>query len=186
MVSPMIRCVSLFVVLLLAGAPAWGTDPVSEWYLGLRGGAVYAGQDLDGNDGEAYAVDLTLIPSRRRMYELSAFSHEINFDAGPEVRHRGISFHWIEVNREPLWNPYFLLGGGLVQYDVAGERETDFAVNVAIGGMWELNSRGLMLRADARYRYGINGPDIPGESNAGDALVTIGLMLPFGVRLNGR
>lgn len=176
----------LVLPMLLAALPARATDPVSEWYLGLRGGAVYAGQDLDGNEGDIYAIDLTLIPSHRRMFELSAFGDTVNFDAGPKLKHRGISFNWVEVNRAPLWNPYFSVGGGLIQYNIAGEKETDFAVNVAVGGMWELNDRGLMLRADASYRYGVNGPDIPGESNTGDASLTIGIMLPFGVRLNGR
>lgn len=176
----------LLLLLLVTAPPAWGTDPVSEWYLGLRGGMLYAGQDLAGNEGEVYAIDLTLIPSHQRMFELSAYGDTINFDTGPRLKHRGISFNWVEVNREPLWNPYFSVGGGLIQYDVAGEKETDFAVNVSVGGMWELNAWGLMLRADASYRYGVNGPDIPGESNTGDASLTIGIMLPFGVRLNGR
>lgn len=171
------------VVLCLSISVCGATEPVSEWYLGLRGGEVLAGQDLPGDDGKIYAVDLTLIPSANRMYELEYFSDEVDFNSGLELKHRGLKLNWVEVNRAPLWNPYFLLGAGVIEYQVGGEKDTDLAVDVGVGGMWQLNNRGLMLRADARYRYGISGPDIAGEGNSGDVSLTIGIMLPFGVRL---
>ena len=90
--------------------------------------------------------------------------------------HDAVSWH----GEFPLWNPYFLVGLGALRFEAPGDSGTEILVHAAVGGMWDLNNNGLMLRAEARYRYSPADSPIPGLLEEGEAVLTIGLTIPFG------
>jgi hypothetical protein len=94
------------------------------------------------------------------------------------VDRQTIHVNLVQVNRVPLWNPYFLVGMGAQRVDAGPDNDTNLVAAVAVGGMWNLNNTGLMLRLEGRYRYSL------ADSNfiePGEPLVTLGLVFPLGL-----
>ena len=61
------------------------------------------------------------------------------------------------------------------------ESGTDAIAYLGMGGEWELlPPRRLLLRSELRFRYDFNDTDQPGQEGFGDAIFSLGLMLPFG------
>lgn len=159
-----------------------GDGPVASWYVGVRQGIVASNRELR-HDG-----DITSLQFGRRFgegYELEVELAQDRLDFGIDygLKHRSAQVNLLLVNREPLWDPYFLIGVGAIEYDspVGDRRGTDGLVAFGIGGTWDLlASRRLQLRADLRIRFDLNDTDQPGEDSRGDGILSIGLLVPFG------
>lgn len=156
--------------------------PAGNWYAGLRQGIVLSNRELR-RDG-----DLTSLQFGRRLgeayeVELELAQDQLDFGIDYGLKHRSAQVNLLLVNREPLWDPYFLIGIGAIEFDSpVGEREgTDPLLAVGIGGTWELLvPHRLFLRADLRLRYDLNDTEQPGEDSTGDGILSIGLVVPFG------
>lgn len=172
--------------LLLLAASARGADvwPGDHWELGLR----YGGAITDNSfsiDGEVEVLSLlrTLGPERAIEFELGADQLGFGIDFG--LQHQNLAVNYLVINREPLWDPYVLFGVGVIRFEAPryspDRRGTDAMAQFAVGGNWELAAPNkLLLRAEARIRYDFNNTDQPGQDGFGDAIVTVGLSVPFG------
>lgn len=169
----------LGVIALLAGAPAAAQERLKPWYLGVKGGAVLTDADRAAADGRLYGFELGANLTHRWSVEAEWFADTIELDSGPDLDHQGFAFNLIQVNRVPLWNPYFLVGLGALRYDAAGESDSGLLAQVGVGGMWYLGDRAL-LRAEARYRYSPSDSPTPGLIDETEPVLTVGLTIPVG------
>ena len=100
-------------------------------------------------------LELQLVHELSRRVNDLVVSHELDFGIDYGLKHRSIGINHLTINREPLWDPYFLIGVGLLEFDgpegLAEESGRDFMVNLGVGGEWELVvPRRVLLRADLR------------------------------------
>lgn len=154
----------------------------SNWYVGARQGIIAANRELRG-DG-----DITSLQFGRRIglayeIELELAQDRLDFGIDYGLKHRSAQVNLLMVNREPLWNPYFLIGVGAIEFDspVGERRGTDPLVAFGIGGTWELViPQRVLVRADLRIRYDLNDTGEPGEDSRGDGIFSIGCVIPFG------
>ncbi len=154
----------------------------SNWYVGARQGVVASNRELR-HDG-----DITSLQFGRRLgeaYEVEVELAQDRLDFGIDygLKHRSAQVNLLMVNREPLWDPYFLIGVGAIEFDSpVGEREgTDALVAVGIGGTWELViPQRVLVRADLRIRYDLDDTGQPGEDSRGDGIFSVGFVVPFG------
>jgi len=179
-VSRWLRALAVCGLLVPAGATAVN----EQWFAGLRGGIAVTGQDYD-NDGNVWQghVGRTFGEQYALELELTVDEYDYGIDFGLE--HYAIGINHLTINREPLWDPYFLIGVGAIHYEAPESSPlsggTDAMFNLGIGGQWELVLPGrAFLRADLRIRYDLNDTRQPGQNGFGDALITIGLVIPLG------
>jgi hypothetical protein len=183
-----VRAFASLCVLLIASqvpgvataAPAFG----DEWFAGARGGIVVTDQEFD-NDGTVYNLTVGRTFGPKYAVELELTQDELDFGIDYGLRHRAIGVNHLTINREPLWDPYFLIGAGYIEFDgPAGldqERDGNFMFNLGVGGQWELVvPNRVLLRADFRLRYDLNDTRQPGQNGYGDGVFTLGLTIPFG------
>ena len=157
-----------------------------QWSVGARYGMVVTDQNYN-NDGHAYFATVGRTFGDRYAFELELTQDESDFGIDYGLKHRAIGINHLTINREPLWDPYFLLGIGWIDYElpesapVEQRRGNNFMFNVGIGGQWELVlPERAFLRADLRLRYDMNDTDQPGQNGLGDGLFSLGLTVPLG------
>jgi hypothetical protein len=154
------------------------------WYVNGKGGIVVTDQEFD-NDGTLYGLTVGRTWGSRYAFELELATDELDFGIDYGLKHRSIGINHLTINREPLWDPYFLIGVGVLEFDgpegLEDRTGRDFMFNVGVGGEWELVvPRKVLLRADLRLRYGLNDNNQPGQNEFGDGIFTVGLTVPFG------
>ncbi len=174
------KAILLATLLLVAFSVTAQDRRLSPWYLGIKGGTVLAGGDRAADDGRLVGLELGANLNETWALEAELFADTIEFDAGFDLDHSGFAVNLIQVNRVPLWNPYFLLGLGALRFEAPEETDTDIMGQIAVGGMWNLNNNGVMLRIEARYRYSTADSTTPGLLEDGEPVITIGLTIPFG------
>jgi hypothetical protein len=173
---------AVLLVLALAAPPAHALD--DHWFAGLRGGIAVTDQNYD-NDGTVWQAHLGRTFGERYALELELTSDEYDFGIDYGLEHQAIGLNHLTINREPLWDPYFLIGVGAIRYEApegaALRSGTDAMFNLGIGGQWELVvPERVLLRADLRIRYDLNKTRQPGQNGFGDGIFTVGLVIPFG------
>ena len=168
------------VLLFLLSPGAAQESRLSPGYVGIKGGAVFVGGDREADNGQLYGLELGANLTTKWSLEAELFADSVSFDAGFDLDHTGFAVNLIQFNRVPLWNPYFLIGLGALRFEAPQDSGTEILVQAAVGGMWDLNNNGLMLRAEARYRYSPADSPVPGLLEEGEAVFTIGLTIPFG------
>jgi len=181
----MIRALSLLIlillqVLLLPTAYAEARHH-HDWEFGVRVGGMITDTALR-LDGSAEVLTITRHWGERRAIELELGADQLDFRIDYGLSHRTLSLNYLEINREPLWDPYVLIGIGLSEFEAPSgvTRGRDALMQVATGGSWELNESGsLKLRGDLRFRYDLNDTNQPGQDGWGDAIFTVGLSVAF-------
>lgn len=176
----------LFAALMVWSLPIASQELESErastWYVGARVGVVASNRELRG-DGQLASLQFGRRMGDAYEVEVEVAADRLDFGIDYGLEHRSAQINLMMVNREPLWDPYFLIGAGIIEYDSpVGDRDgTDPLVAVGIGGTWELViPQRVLLRADLRIRYDLNDTDQPGEDSKGDGIFSIGLVIPFG------
>ncbi len=178
----------LIAALVVCALPIAAQDSdgglISNWYVGARQGIVASNRELR-RDG-----DITSLQFGRRLGDEQEYEIEfeiaqdrLDFGINYGLKHRSAQINLLMVNREPLWDPYFLIGIGAIEFDspVGERRGTDPMVAFGIGGTWELViPQRVLLRADLRVRYDLNDTEQPGEDSRGDGVLSIGFVIPFG------
>ena len=167
----------LLPLLLVVALPA-SAEPPAPWYIGAHVGLARVDASFGAaGDGELLRFNLGPQVSEEITLELEAGAGSVDFDDGRELDQAHASLNVVLVNRDANWNPYFLVGVGAFDHDGTGLKDTGLAAQAAIGGMWDLNGYGMMLRADLRYRHADLDEDV---IDRGQAIVSIGIELPFG------
>ncbi|MEM9301419.1 MAG: outer membrane beta-barrel protein [Pseudomonadota bacterium] len=174
----MMRALCLFGLMLLASS-AWSQEP-PPWYVGAHLGVASVDDDAGrADDATALRFNLGRQLDSSLTLEFEAGLGEVSFDEGPDLDQTHAAINVVLVNRSARWNPYFLVGVGAFDHDGADFNDTGAMAQAALGGMWDLNGFGMMLKADLRYRYSDLDRDV---IDRGQALFTIGIELPFGSR----
>jgi hypothetical protein len=153
----------------------------ARWEFGARVGGMITDNALR-LDGSAEVLTLTRSLGDKRALELELGADQLDFSIDYGLRHTTLALNYLEVNREPLWDPYLLVGIGVSEFDApSGITEgRDAMMQVGTGGSWELSDNGkLLLRGDVRFRYDLNGTGQPGQDGWGDAIFTVGLSYRF-------
>ena len=175
------RCLICLLATMPTVAAASDLWPGDRWELGSRFGGAITDTSIR-IDGKVESLSLlrTLGPKRAVEFEFSA--DQLDFGINFGLEHQTFSVNYLTINREPLWEPYFLVGVGVIRFDAPGpiRHGTDGMAQVAVGGTWSLlQSRKLLFRADLRVRYDFNNSHQPGQDGFGDAIVSVGLSLPL-------
>ncbi|MDX1570844.1 MAG: outer membrane beta-barrel protein [Xanthomonadales bacterium] len=167
------------LLLLFAAVPGQGQSlQPAPWYVGAHIGFSQVDDEFGASDdGAVFRGNLGRQVTDALTLELEVGGGEVDFDQGPSLDQTHIALNLMIVNRSVTWNPYFLAGFGGFDHDVPQFADTGPMAQVGIGGMWDLNGFGLMLRADLRYRHS----DLDLELvDRGQTVLTIGLEFPFG------
>ena len=164
--------------------PAGAQEMPDPWFAGVRGGIIITDQSIN-NDGTVWQAHIGRTFGETHALELEFTADELDFGIDYGLKHRSIGINYLNYNRIPLWDPYFLVGIGAIEFDappgVPERTGTSAVVNIGIGGQWELViPQRVLLRADFRARYEIDDNEQPGQNGWGDAVFTIGLVIPFG------
>ncbi len=178
------RLLILIALALVSTGVAAQSRADDTWFVGARGGIMVTDQNFN-NDGSIYALNVGRTFGPKYAVEMELTADDLDFGIDYGLRHRGIGFNHLTINREPLWDPYFLIGVGYLRFDgpEALPRDTggDFMFNLGVGGQWELVvPERVLLRADFRLRYDLNDTRQPGQNGFGDGVFTLGLTVPFG------
>lgn len=173
---------------LLAVAWMLGVWPAAAsardgWQASLRGGVVVTDQSLR-RDGDTWMVSLARSFGPEQSVEVDWFEERLDFGINFGLRNRGIALNYLTFNREPLWDPYFLLGVGSLRFEAPpGSDRADgnhIFFQIGVGGEWELLlPERLLLRAEIRLRATDDATGQPGQEGYGDASFLLGLSLPF-------
>lgn len=170
----------LLQIFLLPAAQADGGGN-RDWEFGVRVGGMITDTALR-LDGSAEVLTITRSFGERRALELEFGADQLDFRIDYGLSHRTVSLNYLEINREPLWDPYVLVGIGLSEFEAPSGITSgrDAMMQVATGGSWELNESGsLKFRGDLRFRYDLNDTNQPGQDGWGDAIFTVGLSMSF-------
>ena len=176
---------ALSLLLAAAGiAQAQSQARGDGWSAGLRGGIVVTDQEYN-NDGQAWIATIGRSFGPQYAVEVELAADRLDFGIDYGLEHRSIAVNHLTINREPLWDPYFLIGVGLIEFDAppgnAVRDGRDFMFNLGIGGQWELVApERVLLRADLRLRYDRNDTRQPGQNGFGDGIISVGLTMPLG------
>ena len=167
-----------FLLLWLGTGAAQERAPVPQFYAGLKAGQVLADAEAV-DDANLFGAELGINFSPKWAFELEYFQDQRDTQFDFDIEYSGFGFNLIQTNRVPLWNPYFLVGLGALRFQVPDDSNTDIMANVAVGGQWDLNNAGLMLRVEARYRYSPVDAVAEDLIEAGEPVVTLELSFPL-------
>lgn len=176
-----VRSLCVCVLLLLSSWVAAADDAAARWEFGARVGGMITDNAVR-LDGSAEFLTLTRSLGDKRAIEFELGADQLDFSIDYGLRHTTFAVNYLEVNREPLWDPYVLIGVGVSEFDAptgitAGR---DAMMQLGTGGSWELTDNGkLLLRGDLRFRYDLNDTGQPGQDGWGDAIFTVGLSFRF-------
>ncbi len=174
-------------LLCVVFSPAWAQSLNPEhrledprWYWNLNYGVVVPDDSLQANDATLVDVRIGKPVNGKWTVEMEYFRDRYDFDIDYGLTHRGIGINFLQMNYEPSWNPYFLLGIGLIHHRSPQDRGNNGVFNVAVGGSWYLLGDNVRLRAEARLRMDFNDTGLPGQNGWGDGQFTLGLQVPLG------
>lgn len=171
------------IAIAAATAPARAQAFEDRWSIGVRAGIVVTDQAFR-RDGDSVLVSVGRTVGPVYAIELEGFRERLDFGIDYGLRNEGFAVNVLTVNREPLWDPYFLVGLGTMRFEappgLPERRGTVPIAHAAIGGQWELVlPERVLLRAEIRMRVSGDRTGQPGQEGYGDGTVSVGLTLPF-------
>jgi hypothetical protein len=166
-----------------ASAQPVGGDFADRWSVGARAGIVASDRSLR-RDGDLVLASFGRTFGPEHALEIEGFRERSDSRGGEGLRNRGVAINLLTINREPLWDPYFLVGLGAMRVATSpgqpARRETVAIAQVAIGGQWELVlPERVLLRAELRMRVGSERVGPSGQEGYGDGTLSVGLTIPF-------
>ncbi len=163
---------------------AQNNTPNAPWYLGVNAGISVQESQPETDEGTVVSLVLGRNRHATSSWEVELWRDEHSLTEDQDLKQLGIGFNWLQINREPLWDPYFLMSVGALRTDLNALSSTDVALSVAIGGSWGLGDSGLQMIADLRYRYTLYDDALDDLIDRGEPQLMLGLRLPlwFGVR----
>jgi len=174
----MIRFLLFFSLFISPNIHAQQMD--DRWYLGVNAGIVVPDDSLQLTDAQVVDVRMGKSFNKVWSYEIQAFSDEYNFDINYGLIHHGLMLNFLNINQEPLWKPYFIVGGGFIYHRSPTESGINPVFNVGIGASWYFFGDNIRLRAEAVSRMDLNSTNLPGQDGFGDGVFTMGLTIPLG------
>ena len=180
------RLVACAAVLLWAGsAVAVNVDGHDGMY-GFGGGVFeLSDSNRDSDDGVGLHLGLGIPFANREgeALELTLMALERDRDGGGSDDQRSIFANWVKDFGEsdlPLGaKPFFLLGAGAVQEDVAGDDHIHFGLDGGVGALFPFLDWGWAIRAEALAQAQLNDESVPDEDYLLDFQLRLGLHIPF-------
>jgi hypothetical protein len=152
----------------------------TRWYFNVNTGIIIPDDDLQFNEAQKVDIRLGKPINHKWAFEIEGFVDEYDFDINYGLKHKGLNVNFLNINHEPLWKPYFLMGAGFIRHDSATESGTNAFFNVGVGGSWYFFGDNVRLRAEAVSRLDLNYTKLPGQDGFGDGVFTLGLTIPLG------
>lgn len=174
----MIRFLVLFSLVFPSIAFSQVLD--DRWYWNINAGVVVPDDSLQLNDAHIYDLRAGKSINDKWSYEIQIFTDEYDFDINHGLKHHGIGINFLDINQDPLWKPYFLMGGGIIYHETPNESGTNLFFNIGIGASWYFYGDNIRLRAEAVSRLDLNNTDLPGQDGFGDGIFSLGLTIPIG------
>jgi hypothetical protein len=170
----------LLLALLFTNSLVFAQSYDERWYFNINAGVVVPDDSLQFNDAKLYDIRLGKSINNKWSYEIEAFTDEYDFDIDYGLKHHGIGINFLDINNEPLWKPYFLMGAGVIYHQSPTESGTNLYVNIGIGASWYFFGDNVRLRAEAVSRLDLNNTNLPGQDGFGDGIFSMGLTIPIG------
>lgn len=152
----------------------------SRWYVNVNAGVIVPDDSLQLNDAHVYDLRVGKSINDKWSYEIQAFTDEYDFDIDYGLKHKGIGINFLDINQDPLWKPYFLMGAGIIYHQSPTESGANLYVNIGVGASWYFFGDNIRLRAEAVSRLDLNNTDLPGQDGFGDGIFSMGLTIPIG------
>ncbi len=169
-----------FLLLLIISIKAYSQNIDSRWYYNVNAGIIVPDDNIQLNEAQIYDLRMGKSLSKDWSYEIEIFTDEYDFDINYGLKHRGLMLNLLNVNNEPLWKPYFLMGAGLIHHQSPLDSGSNVVVNIGIGGSWYFFGDNIRLRLEAISRLDFNNTKLPGQDGLGDGVFTFGLTVPIG------
>ena len=151
-----------------------------RWYWNINAGIVVPDDSLQLNDARIYDLRVGKSINHKWSFEIQAFTDEYDFDIDYGLKHQGLGINFLDINQDPLWKPYFLMGVGVIHHQSPQESGTNMFFNIGIGASWYFFGDNVRLRAEAVSRLDLNDTDLPGQDGFGDGVFSMGLTIPIG------
>jgi len=163
---------------LMNHANAQRIDP--RWYYNINAGIIVPHDDANVDDVKIVDLRLGKSINQNWSYEYEIFANRYNFTSNDDLQQQGFMVNFLAINNEPLWRPYFLMGGGLIRHQSRHESGINPVFTVGIGGSWYFFGDNIRLRAQVVSRLDLNDNDLAGQRGMGDGVFTLGLSIPLG------
>lgn len=181
---------SLILLLASGPAPAQGfgqQDFDGRWLTTWKAGTLSTEEDRGISDGQQVGFHIGRRIAPDFMIEVEMNYERIEFSPASgnqniDLNHNVLSFNAVKINPKPTWNPFFLGGIGLIDHNSDEISGADPMVQAGIGGMWDLNGEGVMLRADLRLRYDFNDTAVIEDKGHLDGIFSLALVVPLTLR----
>ncbi|MFK8013362.1 MAG: outer membrane beta-barrel protein [Marinicellaceae bacterium] len=151
-----------------------------RWYWNINAGAIVPDDSLQLNDAHIYDFRVGKSMNYKWSYEIQAFTDEYDFDIDYGLKHQGLAVNFLNINHDPLWKPYFLIGAGFIYHESPLDSGTNLFFNVGVGASWYFFGDNIRLRAEAVSRLDLNDTELPGQDGFGDGIFSVGLTVPIG------
>lgn len=172
--------IRIIFICTLFSANSFSQTLDDRWYWNINAGVIVPDDSLQLNDAKIYDLRAGKSINEKWTYEIQVFADEYDFDIDYGLKHRGIAINFLDINQEPLWKPYFLMGAGMIYHESPTESGTNVFFNIGIGASWYLFGDNIRLRAEAVSRLDLNNTKLPGQDGFGDGVFTVGLSMPIG------
>jgi len=170
----------LALILLIFSINSHAQPIDQRWYWNVNMGVIVPDDSLQLNDAHIYDFRVGRSINHKWSYEIQAFTDEYDFDIDYGLKHKGVGINFLDINHDPLWKPYFLMGVGFINHQTPDESGTNLYFNLGIGGSWYFFGDNIRLRAEAVSRFDLNNTDLPGQDGFGDGIFNLGLTIPIG------
>ncbi|HEX4871687.1 MAG TPA: OmpA family protein [Nevskiaceae bacterium] len=187
--------VAALVAGLFVVAPASAVHPVGYEMPYALGGllAEFGDSSRDSDTGEGFHLGFGLpLSAPDQALEVRYFDLRRDRDLdGQRDYQTGLSVHWVKdfglfgwsgeglESRLPQFQPFVMAGGGAVQDDVRGDKNTTLGISGGGGALFPIGFNGWALRAEALLQGQVNDETVPGEDVLLDTQVRIGLQIPL-------
>ena len=155
-----------------------------QWYLSPAVNYVIADEARGTDDGAGIQFAIGQEVSKSFNIEIVAEGDKLSrTDGSGDHGQYGLSLDALYFfNRDWSVAPYALIGAGMLRSGLDNARETSPMGSVGAGIMGRLTEAGTALRFEARYRHDEDNRDPVNNTakNYGDAIVSLGLVMPIG------
>lgn len=176
--------IAVFALLMLVPlAEVYAELLDDRWYISPMGTYVQPDSGRHAKEGYGLYLGLGKIIDENWNIEFKGTYDELSRAkkfGGGKWHQSGVGLDALYFISRNDFSPYGLVGLSAVRNSVPGESNTNFAAEVGLGVMYQLNIFGAALRSDIRYRYDDDTETQPGAGNFNDLIFNLGFSIPIG------
>ncbi len=171
---------------VMAASSSMAYADQGQWYLSPAANYVIADDERKTDDGAGIQLSIGKEVSRSFNIEIVAEGDKLSrTDGSGDIGQYGLSLDALYFfNRDWAVAPYALIGAGMLRSGLDNDRDSSPMASVGAGILGRLTEAGTALRFEARYRNDEDNRDYKGDPGGpgryGDAIVSLGLVMPIG------